>query len=338
MKACVLEAIGELQYKEVECPKPKENEVLVRIKACGICSSDIPRIFQTGTYHFPTIPGHEFSGVVTELGPNVDKDWLNQNVVVFPLLPCFQCEPCRNEQYALCENYNYFGSRCDGGLAEYIAVPIWNLVKFSDKIDFKTAALCEPAAIALHAVERGKVERDDRIIIVGTGTIALLAGFWCKEKGAKDITFICRNEEKSGIVRDLGFQSIIKGRSNTEQLSGNKVFECVGSQDAICNAIEAADKGASLILIGNPQGDLNLEKNLYWKILRNELQIIGVWNSEYSAKRNNWEMVIDKMEQGAIPFSKLITDCYPLEDCNIALDQIRSKEKCSIKTIIEVSE
>jgi len=332
----VLEAIGNLQYKEVETPQPKENEVLVKIKACGICSSDIPRVFQTGTYHFPTIPGHEFAGVVVDLGPQVDKNWLNQNVVVFPLLPCFQCGPCYNEHYAQCENYNYFGSRCDGGLAEYISVPVWNLVRFSDKIDYKTAALCEPAAVALHAVERGKLEKDDQIVIIGTGTIALLVGFWCREKGAKNVVFICRNEAKSELVKGMGFQSIVKGQESTEYLLGKKVFECVGTQDAICQAIEVSDKGATLILIGNPSGDITIKKNLFWKILRNELQVVGIWNSEYSKTNNNWKQVISRMEQGIIPFSKLITACYPLEYCNLALEHMQDGEKCSIKTIIEM--
>ena len=134
MKACVLEGIGQLKYKDVEIPVMKKGEVLVNVKACGICSSDIPRIFTTGTYHFPTIPGHEFCGQIVDAAEDVDKSYIGKRAVIFPLIPCGECPSCKEKEYARCDNYNYFGSRCDGGMAEYISVPLWNIVTFSDDI------------------------------------------------------------------------------------------------------------------------------------------------------------------------------------------------------------
>ena len=100
MKALVLEDIGKIEYKEVPTPKPGKGEVLLKIRNCGICSSDKDRIFKNGTYHFPTIPGHEFSGEIVELGQGVNPELIGRKAGVYPLLPCRQCAPCRSERYA----------------------------------------------------------------------------------------------------------------------------------------------------------------------------------------------------------------------------------------------
>ena len=186
MKACVLEGIGQLKYKDVEIPVMKKGEVLVNVKACGICSSDIPRIFTTGTYHFPTIPGHEFCGQIVDAAEDVDKSYIGKRAVIFPLLPCGECPSrCKEKEYARCDNYNYFGSRCDGGMAEYISVPLWNIVTFSDDIPYNTAALTEPMAVARHATRRADINNDKRVLVMGNGTIGLLAALIAQRKPSR---------------------------------------------------------------------------------------------------------------------------------------------------------
>lgn len=117
MKAYRLHDIGELRLEETPRPSLKAGEVMVRVKAAGICGSDIPRIYQTGTYHFPTIPGHEFAGMVEETGEDVDPEWKGKRVGIFPLIPCYSCGPCKAGRYEMCRNYGYLGSRQDGGFA-----------------------------------------------------------------------------------------------------------------------------------------------------------------------------------------------------------------------------
>lgn len=116
MKAYVLEGINQLEYKEIDKPQLSDGYVLVAVQAAGICGSDIPRIFTTGTYHFPTIPGHEFSGKVVEAYDESGASWVGKRVGIFPLIPCKECAPCQKEAYEMCSNYNYLGSRCDEGL------------------------------------------------------------------------------------------------------------------------------------------------------------------------------------------------------------------------------
>lgn len=154
MKACVLHGIRDLRFEAVATPLLAKGEVLIRIKASGICGSDIPRIFTKGTYRFPTIPGHEFAGQIVAVSEDADRQLVGRKVAVFPLLPCMKCEACQIGEYAQCKDYNYFGSRCNGGFAEYIAVPIWNLVMVPDSLSYEAAAMAEPAAVAIHALRQ----------------------------------------------------------------------------------------------------------------------------------------------------------------------------------------
>jgi L-iditol 2-dehydrogenase len=121
MMACNLHGIGDLKYEEVQTPVMGDGEVLIRIMAAGICGSDIPRVYEKGTYHFPTITGHEFAGVIVDAAEQ-DRHLIGKKAAVFPLLPCGKCGACQIGEYAQCEDYDYYGSRRDGGFAEYIAV------------------------------------------------------------------------------------------------------------------------------------------------------------------------------------------------------------------------
>lgn len=342
MKACVLEAVGNLVYKEVEKPVPKEGEVLVKIKACGICSSDIDRVFKTGTYHFPTIPGHEFAGVIEELGKGVDESLLGKKAAVFPLLPCKKCPSCLAGEYARCDNYNYFGSRCDGGFAQYIAVPVWNLVLMNDDMPYTTAALCEPAAVALHAIERAEFSDEDSVVIVGTGTIAFLISVILKSYGAKKIIMIGRNSRKLEVASKIegltyidsskeGVQDIVW--KLTDNQGADVVIESVGSSESIGQSLCLVKKGGHVVLMGNPAGDIHLNRNDYWKILRNELYVRGTWNSSYNENNNNWKKVIKILNEQKEILDNLITAEFSLSEHEQAFNLLRDKKHMTLKVM-----
>lgn len=310
MKALVLEEIGKLVYKDVATPQPKDGEVLLKIKACGICSSDFDRCLKTGTYHFPTIPGHEFSGKIVGVGANVDSVLIGKRAVVFPLLPCRDCDQCKIEAYARCRNYNYFGSRCDGAFAEYLAVPIWNLQLFSDSLDFKVAALCEPAAVAYHGVSAADIKSGESVCVVGTGTIGILAGLWVRELGGR-VSFASRNERKNEFIRGLGFNSFLPAG---EKMEFDKVIECVGSDSSLEMALNSVKAAGAVVLVGNPDGNKVLARKTYWKILRSEITVKGVWNSSYMRSNNEWRKVLNALECKSQMFARLITSTYKLSD------------------------
>ena len=152
MKAWVLHGVGDIRFEEVETPQPADGEVLVAVRAAGICGSDIPRIYQTGAHVQPLIPGHEFAGQVVGTGRDVSADWQNRRVGIFPLIPCKNCVSCQKQHYELCRSYSYLGSRRNGGFAEYVTVPAWNLIALPDAVSYEQAAMMEPMAVAVHAM------------------------------------------------------------------------------------------------------------------------------------------------------------------------------------------
>ena len=212
MKACVLKAVGQLEYEEVKTPSPGKGEVLLKIKASGICGSDIGRVFVKGTYSFPTIPGHEFAGEIVELGEGVQKDLLHKKAAVFPLLPCRVCDMCEVGEYASCRNYDYFGSRRDGGFAEYLAVPVWNLVIGDQSLSYEEMAMAEPAAVSLHALSRAGVELGDNVAIFGAGAIGLMLAEFAKAWGAGRVIPLDIEPAKIDFAKRIGFDGCFKQR------------------------------------------------------------------------------------------------------------------------------
>ncbi|MBM3498400.1 MAG: zinc-binding dehydrogenase, partial [Armatimonadetes bacterium] len=187
MTAAVLHAPGDLRVERVPVPEPAEGQVLIRVGACGVCGSDVPRVMTKGTYSFPLIPGHEFAGTIAAVGPRV-RGWREgDRVAVFPLIPCNRCEPCAMRWYEMCESYDYLGSRCNGAFAEYVAAPAWNLLKLPKGVSLECAAMTEPAAVARHGLERVGVVPEDTVAIFGAGPIGIMLAQWAAAMGASPV-------------------------------------------------------------------------------------------------------------------------------------------------------
>ena len=342
MKALNLHGVGDLRYEDVDVPELKEGTVLLKIKACGICSSDIPRIFTNGTYHFPTIPGHEFSGQIVAVGDGVDEALLGRRSCVFPMLPCRKCHACELEEWAQCSGYSYFGSRQDGGFAEYLVVPVWNLVPFADSLSYEEAALCEPAAVSIHAVNIAGVKEGDNVVIVGTGAIALLIGLFAEKRSVTGKVIVAgRNVKKLANARDMGFDTINTSEEDisagVKRITGKDgaeaVIEAVGTNEAISNAVKAAAALGKVVLVGNPYDDLKMEKNIYWSILRKQLTLAGSWNSSYNSRVNDWKQAISIFESGELDLKGLISRTYDMSEYEKAFADVRDKETFTLRVM-----
>ena len=262
MKAYPLREVKKIKYEDVPTPNVPSGWCLVKVKAAGICSSDIPRIYSKGTYHFPTICGHEFSGIVSQVSNSEDATLIGNKVGVFPLIPCKICSQCKQGKYEMCSNYDYIGSRRDGAFAEYVAVPTWNLIELDSEISFEEAAMMEPLAVALHAVKRMKIKETDKIAIIGTGMIAFAAAQWCAIRSDNPVTIIGRSDSKKFIADKLNGIKYVKSQDCNETF--DCILEAVGSNESIDQAINMANAGGQIVLMGNPEGDICLSQNTYW--------------------------------------------------------------------------
>lgn len=335
MKAYVLHNINDLRYEDVPMPKCSEGWALVKVKAAGICSSDIPRIFTKGTYHFPTIPGHEFSGVVVATGSASDSQWVGRRVGIFPLIPCRKCAACAEKHYEMCEHYDYVGSRRDGGFAEYAVVPVWNLVALPDVIAFEHAAMLEPLSVALHAIRKGQIHQGEDAAVVGTGMIGIAAAQWANMAGAKSITVIGRNEDKRKIVEDcdLDYIAVTDGKAPGQY---DFVLEAVGTPQSISLAIESTKPGGRLVLMGNPSGDIDLPQNIYWRILRKQLSLTGTWNSSYDGMApSDWTEAVEALTNNKVRVGNLITHVFNQENLTEGLLMMRRHKTpyCKVMTL-----
>lgn len=337
MKAYVLEAVNELVCKEVETPKCKSGYALVEVKAVGICGSDIPRIFETGTYHFPTIPGHEFAGIVREVADEEYKELVGERVGVFPLIPCKECMPCKERKYELCRNYNYLGSRCDGGFAEYVLVPIWNLLPLPEGISFEEAAMLEPICVARHALSRLSKVQGKTVCIFGPGTIGMLMAQWLQILGAGDVLLVGTKKEQAELAAKLGVNKFCNVKTqnveefikeNTEEQGADIAIEGVGNNETLAHCLQVLKPEGELLMVGNPHGDAQIEKAVFWQILRKQITIYGTWNSSYQgALDSDWTEALKALESGKLKASMQITHRLAFDELHKGLEIMKERKE-----------
>jgi len=339
MKACNLHAVGDLRYEDVPVPALLPDEVMIRIQAAGICGSDIQRVFDKGTYHFPTIPGHEFAGVICEVNPG-DEALLGKTAAVFPLIPCGKCAACQIGEYAQCADYDYYGSRRDGAFAEYIAVKKWNLVFVPDGISAEHAAMAEPCSVAIHALSQAGVNLGDTVIIFGAGTIGLLLAQAARGWGAGKVVLSDPDTAKLDFARNLGFQYCVDPKisnpaeyvkSVNEGRGADVAIEAAGVAAAAEGCLFAARTFGRVVLMGNPVKNMDISQKAYWEILRKQLVLKGTWNSSYNDVQNDWKLAVQCMEKKVFDLSKLITHRFELADCSRAFELARKRNEFWVK-------
>lgn len=346
MKAWILHDIGSLSMEEAAKPEPGEKDVLVRVKAAGICGSDIPRIYKTGAHVHPLIPGHEFSGIVEMAGAHADKKWEGKRVGVFPLIPCRECEPCRRQHYELCRQYGYLGSRRNGGFAEYVSVPEWNLIELPADVSFMEAAMLEPMAVAVHAMRRALPCRGDTVVVYGLGTIGMLLVMFLIDAGIRNILAVGNKPFQKQLLGRLGLdgQPYCDSRERdaagwvcerTDGVGANVIFECVGRNETFAQAVGLAAPEGRVCLVGNPYSDMELDKDTYWKILRNQLVITGTWNSSFThVPDDDWHYALSSLARKQVTPEKLVTHRLPMDRLEHGLHIMRDKTESYVKIMV----
>lgn len=311
----------------------------------------------------PLILGHEFSGVVEQVGPEVSEKWIGQRTGVFPLIPCMKCDSCQNKQYEMCHHYNYLGSRCDGGFAEYCRIPAQNLIPLPDQVTYEQAAMMEPMSVAVHAIHGigvTEADQDKTIAVCGLGTIGLLVVMFLRDIGIRNIIAIGNKELQRKVVKTLGVRDEHYIDVNTEDAAAridemtshhgaDVFFECVGRNETISLALDAAAAAGRVMLVGNPASDMEFPRDNYWKILRKQLRIRGTWNSSFhdiskdkwqfrfdNDVDDDWHYVLSRLSASAVHPEQLITHRFTGPDLLQGFEIMHSKDKPYIKIMYNV--
>lgn len=326
MKAARLHKIGDFRVDDMPVPKPVGKEILMKVGACGVCGSDIPRIFELGTskQKYPLTLGHEFAGEIVEVGEEADPGLVGKVGAVFPCIPCMKCSNCLSANYAMCLDYDYLGSRSDGGFAEYCLIPSdWHFVESpGGRTSMEALSMVEPCTVAQHALRKGKVDAGSSLLIFGAGPIGMMAGRWGKIFGAETVMLVDVLDEKVAFARERGFH-VVNGRTEDvlaafQELSGGRLpdvaIEGTGSGAALGQCCDCVRTFGTVVLMGNPHADTTIKLAQHSQILRKEITLQGIWNSHYAdTPLNEWKYTVKKLNDGSMVVEDLISHRVSLD-------------------------
>lgn len=342
MKALVLREYNRLTYEDVPVPDPGPEEVLIRVKACGICGSDVHGMDgSTGRRVPPVIMGHEASGVVAALGPGVEEWKPGDGVTFDSTIYCGRCDFCRGGLINLCDNRRVLGVSCgdyrqNGAFAEYVVVPRRILYRIPEGVSFVRAATIEAISIAFHAVGRVPVTLNDTAVVVGAGMIGLLIVQSLRVAGCGRIVAVDLDASRLELARKLGADTVLNPsacdiRQAVRELTGGKgadlAFEAVGLGATLQAAISSLRKGGALSLVGNvvPTVEFPLQE-----VVTRQISLYGSCAScgEYPA-------CLDMLARGALDIDSMISATAPLSEGAAWFDRLYRREPGLMKIILE---
>ena len=290
---CLINSDGSRDIVASEQLAAEDGYCVFEVKACGICGSDIPRVFSGTSYYYPIVLGHEFSGIVKD---SKNAELVGKRACVFPILPCGECEFCKKQQWANCKSYSYYGSRRDGGMQSELLMKETNLVFLPDNVSFEAGSMIEPTAVCLHAVKKADINESRAVLIYGAGTIGMLCGMWAKAFGAKKVYISDPDEARMSMAKELGFDRY----DGEEADEVDVVIEASGATAAINDAIANCKAFGRIVLVGHGPKDVTLAHTNFVQILRKQLTVSGSWNSDFTDTVNDWKESVQAISEGRI--------------------------------------
>jgi (R,R)-butanediol dehydrogenase / meso-butanediol dehydrogenase / diacetyl reductase len=337
MKAVRWHGRKDLRFEEVpSLPPPQKGWARVRVKACGICGSDLHEYEngpiatpnKTGPRHKlpPIIMGHEFSGIVEEFGPETTGPAPGTTVIVDASLTCGECYYCRIGRKILCVDRGVLGRTLDGGFAEYANVPAQNCYPASSAVFPEILALAEPLTVAIHGVNRGLFRKGEKGTVIGGGPIGLMVARVLFHRGAGDITLVEPVTSRRNLADRVGAHHTIdpnKGnvidevRQRTAGVGADVVFECVGSVKTYQLAIQLARKGGRIVILGATPEPTPIN---FREILISEKEIIGSLG-----RGDDWDEAVELLTCYPEIWQSLVSSKISLEETPGAFEKLLSQ-------------
>lgn len=339
MKAICIKQPGEVVIEELDKPVPKEGEALLKLLYGGICGSDLGSYRGANAYvSYPRIPGHEFSAEIVEVGEN-DKGLAPGMIVTCnPYFNCGECYSCQRGLVNACTDNQTMGVQREGAFAEYITMPVERIYD-GKGLDPKTLALIEPFCISYHGVSRADVKPGDKVLVVGAGTIGVLAAVASKAKGGEVTICDVAPEKLDYAYQTFGLDHKLLNNSPDALENGVKEFtngngfdvtiEAVGMPNTFQNCIDAACFGGRVVLIGVSKR--NIEDFFFTIIQKKELNIYGSRN----AMKKDFLELIDLVKAGGVPLDKIVTNTYKFADAPKAFADFAAGAGKMLKVVID---
>jgi L-iditol 2-dehydrogenase len=346
MKAAVLENKGVLTYKEVPDPEPGPGQVRLQVKAISICGSDIKR-FVDGHRMYPLILGHETSGIVDRVGDGVSPDTIGRHAAIIPLVPCFECEQCERGYYSACHNYSFIGSRQSGGFAEFVHLPLRNILLLPDDLPFEHAALIEPSTVARHMLALGDFRQGQTAVVLGAGSIGLMLVQWLRILEADRIIVSDILEDNLRIAEKIGAHVVLNPSKvdvikEVQKLLGDGAdltLEATGVPQVLEQTLPLTRPRGKIVLAGNQPLDKSLPLTFIENMMRREISLIGCFMS-YSAPfpGHEWTETIAALSNGSLDMESMISHRFPLSKAPEVFEKIGAHQLPHQKIILDPQE
>lgn len=341
----ILETPGKMVIKDAEIPKPKSDEVLIKVEYVGMCGSDVHG-FEYGPYIKPTDPnqviglGHECAGTVVEIGSDVKKFKVGDKVAIEPGIPCFKCEFCLNGHYNVCPDVDFMATQPNykGALTNYLTHPECMTFKLPEKMSTLEGALIEPAAVGVHASKMAGDLFGKKVVILGAGCIGLMTLQACKIKGASELVVIDIQPKRLELAKELGATHALNGldeniNEKVKEIVGeygaDVVFETAGSLVTAKQALDLVKRRGQILIVGTIPGEAPIN---FLKINR-EVSIQTVFR--YA---NDFQNTMDMIASGHIDVCKMVDKIFEYKNTQEAFECVVNNRKDIIKGVIKIEE
>lgn len=309
MQSLIISEPGKMALAKVARPEPKADELLIRVRASGICGTDV-HIYNGGfTASYPVVPGHEFAGEVVAVGPECTRFAVGARVAVEPNVPCNNCPECLRGEHHFCRNMVVPGVNRPGGMAEYVVVNERGAFDIGD-LSFVEGALVEPLSCVVHATERLRISWAEHALIMGAGPIGILMGRLIKARGAARVDYLERNPQRLARAAAMGFGQVYTSPSEID----DRVYDCIAdASGASVLVAEAANRmtrpRGRVLIFGVPSktGKIALD---HFRVYREEIEIIA----SFTSLKNSMQ-AIDLMKSKTIDVSDIVSHQIKLSEC-----------------------
>lgn len=329
---------GEIEFHDVEVPEVKSDQIKVKMKKIGVCGSDIHvNHGQHPTTSYPVVQGHEVSAEVVEIGSDVTNVKVGDKVTIQPQVVCGKCYPCRNGMYNACEELKVMGFQTTGMASEYFVVDADKALVLPQSMSWEHGAMIEPLAVAVHAIRLVGEVKNKKILVLGGGPIGNLVAQAAKAMGAEAVLLSEISEYRLQAAKESGINTVNPEKddlleaivANFGEDRADYIFECVGVNATINQAIEYARKGSTIVIVG-VFGDLAHVNMGY--VQDRELALLG--SAMY--REEAFTEAIELVEAGLIEFDVLITHRLKFEEFSKAYSIIDEQKDKAMKVMLEM--
>jgi L-iditol 2-dehydrogenase len=343
MKAGVLYKARDLRLEERPRPQPAADEVLVKIKAVGICGSDM-HLYEEGrignaSLESPLVLGHEAAGEVVETGAAVTRLKVGERVALEPGIPCRKCAYCKRGEYHLCPDVKFHGvPGNDGYFAEYVAIPADFAYRLPDELDFVQGAMLEPLAVGLQAATEGEVQPGQSVAILGSGPIGLSALQACLVRGATKTIVVDVVDKRLQMASELGATHVVNAKQTpavaeivrlTGGLGADVVLETAGAVPTIQQSLYAARRGGTVVLVGI-SAEANVPLDVV-RIVRARMRVHGCFRYV-----NQYPVAVALASSGKVDVRAAVSHSFVLDELPTAIEFANKRKDIAIKCVVTV--